>query len=182
MRFVVRVFIQYGHTGDDEPVDHDAQGDNEDADADFHPMGEIALAGGQMPVESHQRYVEPNALRTFAVGESNVYWYFEIYNLESEAETGDGQYVAMFTITDAKGRVVAKFSKQHKKPGNCVAHSLQIPVDHFFGGDYRLTIEVEDPATGKSAATSRTFSVLSESLGYGEGVASRNSRNTGFPD
>ena len=59
---------------------------------------EIRVAEEGQPYVKNQRYVEPNALRTFAVGESNVYWYFEIYNLEGEAETEDSQYVARFYL------------------------------------------------------------------------------------
>ena len=59
MGFVVRVFVQYGHAGYDEPVDDDAHGDDEHADADLHPMGKIALAGGQMPIKRDQPDIQP---------------------------------------------------------------------------------------------------------------------------
>ncbi len=56
---VLRIFIKNRHQGDDNPKGDDAGGDQENGDADFHPVGKVPIGGRQVPVEGDDPYVQP---------------------------------------------------------------------------------------------------------------------------
>ncbi len=107
----------------------------------------------------NQRFIEPNARRTFARGLTDIYLYFEIYNLEY-SQKSDSTYTAYFVFYNHKGERIAQLHRCRRKPGVISTHSLRIPVDYFSEGKYRVQVSVRDDATGQTAETSKSFMVL----------------------
>jgi hypothetical protein len=123
------------------------------------------------PYVKNQRYVEPNAVRTFAHGIADIFLYFEVYNLQLTADELNS-YIVEFAFWDQHGRLAARFKRKHVKPGHTAAHTVKLPVDHFGGGDYAMVIKVEDLASGKIAETTQQFKVLTQ-FSVSETVAPR---------
>lgn len=112
----------------------------------------------------NQRYVEPNALRTFDENLSDIYIYFEIYNL-TYFETRDNYfYDCDFLIENRDGTTIKTFEQAHRIPGQSSAHSIKIPAGNLPDGRYTLRIVVTDQATATKAETSQSFTVLDETM------------------
>lgn len=122
----------------------------------------IELAPPGRPYVKNQRYIEPNAIRTFAHGLADVFVYFEIYNLSLATENPKPTYSAEFVVYDAKGKKVGGITRYHQKPGDSAAHSLRLPVDNFLAGEYTLLIKVTDEDSGQTARTSKEFMIVSQ--------------------
>lgn len=112
----------------------------------------------------NQRYVEPNALRTFDENLSDIYIYFEVYNL-TYFETRDNYfYDCIFLIENHDGTTIKTFEQAQRIPGHSSAHSIKIPPGNLPDGRYTLRIIVTDQATAMKAETSQTFIVLDEAM------------------
>jgi len=129
------------------------------SDLQFSQHIEPATEGS--PYVKNQRYIEPNATRTFAHELSDIFVYFEIYNLVFDTPASNSQYTAEFTIFNQKGEQVGRVRRSHQKPGISAAHSLRLPVSSFFNGDYTLVLTVIDEDTQAAVVTSKGFTVLS---------------------
>lgn len=133
-------------------------------------MSDIQLSQNIKPAEDgqpyvkNQRYIEPTAVRIFAHGLSDIYIYFEIYNLAYTPKTSDSTYTAIFMFYNNKNEKIAQFKRTHMKPGKTSAHSLKVPVEYFMSGEYTLTVRVQDNDTGQSAESSRSFIVFDSSI------------------
>ncbi len=116
------------------------------------------------PYVKNGRYIQPNALRTFAHGLSNVFFYFEVYNLSTAAEDDAAKYVTHFIFKDEGGETAAHIRRPHTKPGADAAHSLQLPVESFLRGRYTLTVKVEDLDSHEVAEVTSDFHIFSDTV------------------
>jgi len=57
-----------------------------------------------------------------------------------------------------------KFQQVQKIPGMTAAHSVRLNVDQFLGGEYDLTIQILDEATGQIVESTKSFTVLNRSI------------------
>ena len=129
--------------------------------SDLQLSQNISPAEPGQPYVKNQRYIEPNAVRTFAHGLADIYVYFEVYNLmENEAET-PGKYEAYFIIKDESGQLFARLKRDHDKPGNTSAHSIKLPIEYFKNGHYSLTVQIVDRDSGETTESTKDFTVLS---------------------
>ncbi|MFQ5825451.1 MAG: hypothetical protein ACE5JB_15535 [bacterium] len=128
--------------------------------SDIQFSQKIVPAEEGQPYVKNQRYIQPNPIRTFAHGLADIYIYFEVYNLTYTENSENLNYTAYFIILDNKGKKIAQFQNIEKVPGKISAHSLKIPVDQFLSGNYILTVRILDEATGQTAETSKSFTVL----------------------
>lgn len=140
-----------------------------DADAelmisDIQLSQKIEAAEEGQPYVKNQRYIEPNAVRSFVHGMNDIYIYFEAYNLIKGCEEEYSNYLANFIIHDEEGKQYANIRRRHAKPGETSAHSIKLPVDHFLEGRYTLTVLVIDEDTGRQAESKSEFFVFDNPL------------------
>lgn len=128
--------------------------------SDIQFSQKIELCHEDRAYVKNKRYIEPNAIRIFANGLADIYIYFEIYNLTHQPEKLNYNYTAYFSIFNRKSKKSENFLQVHKIPGTTAAHSLRLNVDQFSGGEYDLTIRILDEATGQTAETTKSFTVL----------------------
>lgn len=57
--FVIGMFEENGHPGDDESENQQAHGDHEKRYADLRPARRVSQVSGQLPVESDYRDIKP---------------------------------------------------------------------------------------------------------------------------
>uniref|UniRef100_A0A7C4TFG0 GWxTD domain-containing protein n=1 Tax=candidate division WOR-3 bacterium TaxID=2052148 RepID=A0A7C4TFG0_UNCW3 len=82
-----------------------------------------------------------------------LFIYFEIYGLIPDSL----YYEVQFRITDHTDSVVFDEKRQRTKYNNIQFDTLFIPLIDFIDGNYRISIEVFDPASNTTAATSEGF-------------------------
>lgn len=133
---------------------------NELVISDLQLSQKIEPAPEGAPYVKNQRYIEPNAVRLFAHGLTDIYVYFEVYNLLQSETCSKNNYVAHFIIKREDGSTMAHLKRKHNKPGATSAHSIKLPIEHFQNGHYALTVRVEDGDTGNTSETSTSFTVL----------------------
>lgn len=136
--------------------------------SDIQLSQKIEPAQEGQPYVKNQRYIEPNAVRIFAHGVSDIHIYFELYNLAYSPKSENSTYTAVFIFHDGKGNKIAQFKRRQVKPGKTVAHSLKVPVEYFTGGTYTLTVHVQDNGTGQTAESSKSFTVVGSSISFYE--------------
>lgn len=136
--------------------------------SDIQLSQKIEPAQEGQPYVKNQRYIEPNAVRIFAHGVSDIHIYFELYNLAYSPKSENSTYTAVFIFHDGKGNKIAQFKRRQVKPGKTVAHSLKVPVEYFTGGTYTLTVHVQDNDTGQTAESSKSFTVVGSSISFYE--------------
>ncbi|MFQ5864223.1 MAG: hypothetical protein ACE5IW_03235 [bacterium] len=132
--------------------------------SDLQLSQKIVPAEEGQPYVKNQRYIEPNATRIFTQGLSDIHVYFEIYNLSYSQNKENTTYTAYFTFYDKNGKRTTHFQTFENKPGPSSAHSLKVPVKHFRGGTYTLTIRVRDDDTGETTEASKSFTVFDSRL------------------
>jgi len=136
--------------------------------SDIQFSQKIKLAEDGDVYVKNKRYIEPNAIRTFAHGLADIFIYFEIYNLSAPATNTNSLYSALITIFDENGKQVGQINRSHQKPGIDVAHSLRLPVDDFLNGNYTLNIQATDEDGKLVAKSSKEFTVLSWPVTYND--------------
>ena len=97
-------------------------------------------------------------------GSDDIYLYFEIYNLTYQPEKLNYNYTAYFSIFNKETEKIKKFQQVHEIPGTTAAHSVRLNVDQFLGGEYDLTIQILDEATGQIVEATKSFTVLNRSI------------------
>ncbi|MFQ5602065.1 MAG: hypothetical protein ACE5HS_02210 [bacterium] len=129
--------------------------------SDIQLSQKIVPAKEGEPYVKNQRYIEPNAGRIFTPGLSkHIFIYFEVYNLNIEAENKNSTYTSYYTFQNLKDDKNTRFKRTNIKPGHTSAHSLRIPLENFSGGEYILTVHVQDDVTGTTSEASRSFTVV----------------------
>ena len=132
--------------------------------SDIQFSQKIELCNDDRSFVKNNRYVEPCAVRMFANGQTDIYVYFEIYNLTHQPEKLNYNYTAYFSIFNKETEKTKEFQQVQKIPGTTVAHSIRLNVDQFSGGEYDLTVRILDEATGQIVETTKGFTVFSSSI------------------
>ncbi len=118
------------------------------------------------PFVKHNRLVEPNALHRYGQFASQLFIYYEIYNLA--AAIGDSVVAASapadsfrthYIIHHENGNEIKQLWKAYRKPGNSCVQSVMLPIADLKSGQYTLTVRVFDDGGGTYAETSGRFSV-----------------------
>jgi hypothetical protein len=128
--------------------------------SDIQLSQKIEPAKSGQPYVKNKRYIEPTAVRIFAHGLSDIFIYFELYNLNYPPINSNSTYSTLFIFTNENGEKVAQFKRRNVKPGKTSAHSLKVPINYFAGGNYTLTVRAQDDDTGQMAESSKSFFVL----------------------
>ncbi|MCI0698885.1 GWxTD domain-containing protein [candidate division KSB1 bacterium] len=141
------------------------------SDLQFSRRIQIDSSAG--PFVKHNRLVEPNVLHRYGQFASQLFIYYEIYNLAepisaTAADTGDS-VVAPFAASDSfrthyiirheNGDEIKQLWKSSRKPGNSCVQSILLPIADLKSGQYTLTVRLFDDASGTYAETSGRFSV-----------------------
>ena len=106
------------------------------------------------------RKVVPNVLHLVEPSVRPLYVYSEFYNLQSNAEGPNDEFVATFVIEDRTGREIQSWKLRHKKAAASCALSVGLTLDEFDSGGYQLSLTVQDPATGQSVRKSTPFQAV----------------------
>ncbi|MBT3252917.1 MAG: GWxTD domain-containing protein [Candidatus Marinimicrobia bacterium] len=102
--------------------------------------------------------VVPNAQRTFSSSAPMMYYFFEAYGL-----SGTGDYVVHAQILSLNGDIVQDFPASTKKmPGTSVVEWGGLNTAGLGSGIYKLSVEISDGVTQKTATQKRTFYILRE--------------------
>lgn len=102
--------------------------------------------------------VVPSTQRVFGNNLTNIYYYFEVYNLTKENITEN--YVIKAEITDTSDNVIKKREKKHS-----ISKSSQIEVGTFniselITGNYKLIIRVFDDKSNEIIRSQKKFVVI----------------------
>ncbi|MGH7594910.1 MAG: GWxTD domain-containing protein [bacterium] len=125
------------------------------------------------PFVKHNRLVEPNALHRYGQFASQLFIYYEIYNLTepngtAAAVIGDSvaapsatadSFRTLYIIHNENGEEIKQLWKASRKPGNSCVQSVLLPIADLKSGQYTLTVRVFDDGGGTYAETSGNFSV-----------------------
>jgi GWxTD domain-containing protein len=125
------------------------------------------------PFVKHNRLIEPDALHRYGQFASQLFIYYEIYNLAeprsaAAAAIGDGPAAQLapadsfrthYLIRDENGDEVKQLWKTGRKPGNSCVQSVLLPIADLKSGQYTLTVRVFDNGNGTYAETSGRFTV-----------------------
>jgi len=102
--------------------------------------------------------VVPNGQRTFTSAAPMMYYFFEGYGI-----SGTGNYDVHAQILSLNGDVVQDFPSSTKKmPGTSVVEWGGLNTAGLGSGIYKLSIEITDDVTQKTATQKRTFYILRE--------------------
>jgi GWxTD domain-containing protein len=130
-------------------------------------VSDILLASSITRANANERFsksgykVIPNPSGFYSIDQPLLYSYTEIYNLTESQDRASSQYEVTYHISDMDSNVVKTTGpKSRKKPGASSVDINRIPVATLLSGDYRLTIEVRDPASGETAVSEKTFHVF----------------------
>jgi GWxTD domain-containing protein len=132
----------------------------------------IQVDSSASPFVKNDRLVEPNALHRYGQYASQLFIYYEIYNLVKPAEatttTADSVAAAFaaadsfsthYLIHDENGNEIKQLWKSSRKPGNSCVQSVMLPIANLKSGQYTLTVRVFDNGSGTYAETSGPFTV-----------------------
>ena len=132
--------------------------------SDIQFSQQITPAPDGQPYVKNGRFVQPNAMKTFAYGISEINLYFEVYNLRPTPGDEPGNYVTHFIFRNENGEQVAHIRRPHRKPGRMTAQSIKLPVEPFLSGRYSVTVKIEDSDNLEMSEVSGTFSVLDNAV------------------
>jgi GWxTD domain-containing protein len=133
----------------------------------------IQIDSSASPFVKHNRHIEPNALHRYGQFASQLFIYYEIYNLAKPTKTaaaanGDSAAAQLaaadsfrthYIIHDENGNEIKQLRRSCRKPGNSCVQSVMLPIADLKSGQYMLTVRVFDNGSGTYAETSGRFSV-----------------------
>jgi GWxTD domain-containing protein len=141
------------------------------SDLQFSRRIQIDSSAG--PFVKHNRRVEPNAPHRYGQFASQLFIYYEIYNLAepnsaAAAAVGDGvaapfaaadSFRTHYIIRHENGDEIKQLWKAGRKPGNSCVQSVVLPIADLKSGPYTLIVRVFDNGSGTYAETSGRFNV-----------------------
>ncbi len=127
----------------------------------------IQVDSSANPFVKHNRRIEPNAKHLYGQFASQLFVYYEIYNLTdpfaaTAANGGDAaadSFRTLFLIRNEQGDEIKQLWKANRKPGNSCVQSIMLPIADLKSGHYTLTVRVFDNQNGASAEISGRFTV-----------------------
>jgi GWxTD domain-containing protein len=131
----------------------------------------IRVDSSASPFVKHNRRIEPNAMHRYGQFASQLFIYYEIYNLAepvAAAANGDSGAIPIaaadsfrthFIIHDENGNEIKQLWRSGRKPGNSCVQSLVLPIADLKSGQYMLTVRVFDNQNGSYAESSGYFTV-----------------------
>jgi GWxTD domain-containing protein len=145
--------------------------------SDLQFSSNIEINPAKTDFVKNNRRIVPNVRRLYGEINSDLFLYYEIYNLAYEAATDS--FHTVITIEREDGQLISRISRRLRKPGTSCVQSLHLPLADLpsqriltgrssredenniapYGTLYNLKIEVTDPKTGQRAESSGRFSV-----------------------
>ncbi len=133
----------------------------------------IQIDSSDGPFVKHNRRVEPNGLHQYGQFASQLFIYYEIYNLATpidavaivDSDSAAAQIAVAdsfrthYIIRDENGDEIKQLWRTGRKPGNSCVQSILLPIADLKSGQYTLTVRVFDNANGTYAETSGRFTV-----------------------
>jgi len=105
-------------------------------------------------------FVQPNPTAIFGTGLEVMYFYTEVYNLDTRPGA-DSTYTVRYRILDADGNQIRSYPPRTKtKRASSVAEIGGLNVISLKSGPYYLFVDVTDNATGEQATTFKKFFVF----------------------
>ncbi|MDZ7372328.1 MAG: GWxTD domain-containing protein [candidate division KSB1 bacterium] len=105
-------------------------------------------------------FVQPNPTAVFGTGLEVMYFYTEVYNLDTRPGA-DSTYTVRYRILDADGNQIRSYPPRTKvKRASSVAEIGGLNVISLKSGPYYLFVDVTDNATGSQASTFKKFYVF----------------------
>ena len=102
--------------------------------------------------------VIPNVSRGYKLGESQIDFYAEIYNLKTKRKAQGSTYRVQYSIIDQNGIVVLNTNDEsRKKTGSDVSFNGSIDCSELSNGFYKFKINVTDEYTKKSVEAEKNF-------------------------
>lgn len=105
------------------------------------------------------RQVIPNVLRALQLN-SDLYFYFEIYNLYYSLDGGMNKFAVNYRIANQKQDRVIFRRKEEVKPAGFCSFSASISTITLEPDLYTLTLTVEDLDNGQTATKSTNFMII----------------------
>jgi GWxTD domain-containing protein len=138
----------------------------------------IQVDSSASPFVKHNRRIEPNAMHLYGQFASQLFIYYEIYNLAEPFGVDPTRAAAAATLDDSAASIAAIDSfracyiirgetgdeikqlwKSKRKPGNSCVQSVMLPISDLKSGQYTLTVRVFDNGNGGYAEVSGRFTV-----------------------
>ncbi len=104
--------------------------------------------------------IMPNVSRLFGMGFKTLFIYTELYNLSYELAEANQEFIATFIIRDPKGKAVLSVKLNREIPGETFVLVAKIPVQELKSGEYELTLNVKEVASGQVVEKSTYFNVV----------------------
>ena len=102
--------------------------------------------------------VIPNATQTYGTGLNKIYFYAEVYNLQTDDSAKGSNYHLDYFIVDQNNSVITEMIGRPKaKPGNSSIINGGLDISHLLSGYYSFKIKVTDDFTGKFVEVEKKF-------------------------
>lgn len=112
------------------------------------------------PLIKADRRIVPNPNKYFSNDDTLFFFYAEVYNLVQRPE-GSDEFEIKMTLLDSYGYEVREYPlERHKKPGTTAVITKGLPSRGLPGGNYELSVRVEDIATGRKVTSSKKFTLI----------------------
>jgi LacI family transcriptional regulator len=119
----------------------------------------ISKDSSQAMFRKANRTVLPNPSRRYQYHNSILYFYYEIYNLVESTSTSN-TYSVSYSITDKyNDSLIVVPNREFKKPGISSVKMEAIDIRGLESGEHLISINVTDPASGKTSSTQSIFYV-----------------------
>ena len=106
--------------------------------------------------------VVPNTTRGYLAGKP-IRIYFEIYNLNVQADNPNDSFILGYSLTDSSGLAIRSYqAKRILKPGESVVKTETLETEGIKGGAYYLQVQAFDRSNRVHAKTRRRVYLLSE--------------------
>ena len=117
--------------------------------------------GAETKFDKNGLRVVPNADKGYFIGNPNVHFYTEVYNLRIKGKAGDSPYRIDYTIIDQAGNVVLKTKERvgKKNLANAIINGT-LDCFGFSNGFYKFKIKITDEFTGNKVESEKNFYIF----------------------
>ena len=112
----------------------------------------------KLKFDKNELRIIPNVSRGYKLGESQVDFYAEIYNMKTKRKAQGSTYRVEYSIIDQNGIVVLNTNDEsRKKTGSDVSLNGSIDCSELSYGFYKFKIKITDEYTKKSVEAEKNF-------------------------
>lgn len=167
-KYLVHITIEDSNNGNIFEMKRDVVAkefnENELSLSDVEVVTDVQPSDEKSNFVKNGRKILANPTHYFDSENSNIKFYFEIYNLNVEENNTENKFQFSYRVKNSAGKVVRKYSNRYLKPYHSTSIDFSVPVKNLPGDTYSLDVIILDEDTDAKVEKSTNFTLRKSPL------------------